>query len=50
MREDLREEEVIGVGERGCEEEVLKKGFVLGCVRGVRKREMREVRWEEIEG
>jgi len=49
MREHLSQEELIRLAETPCEEEVLKRAFLFGCLTGLRKSDIRQLTWQQIQ-
>ena len=43
MREHLSQEELIRLAETPCEEEVLKRAFLFGCLTGLRKSDIKQL-------
>ena len=48
-KEHLSQEELIRLAETPCEEEVLKRAFLLGCLTGLRKSDIKELTWQKIQ-
>lgn len=49
MREHLSQEELIRLAETPCEEEVLKRAFLFACLTGLRKSDIRQLTWQQIQ-
>ena len=49
IREHLSQEELIRLAETPCEEEVLKKAFLFACLTGLRKSDIRQLTWQQIQ-
>ena len=49
MREHLSQEELIRLAETPCEEEVLKRAFLFACLTGLRKSDIRQLTWRQIQ-
>lgn len=49
MREHLSQEELIRLAETPCEEEVLKRAFLFGCLTGLRKSDIKQLTWQQIQ-
>ena len=49
MREHLSQEELIRLAETPCEEDVLKRAFLFGCLTGLRKSDIKQLTWQQIQ-
>ena len=49
MREHLSQEELIRLAETPCEEEVLKRAVLFACLTGLRKSDIRQLTWQQIQ-
>ena len=49
IREHLSQEELIRLAETPCEEEVLKKAFLFACLTGLRKSDIRQLTWQQMQ-
>ena len=49
MREHLSQEELIWLAETPCEEDVLKRAFLFACLTGLRKSDIRQLTWQQIQ-
>ena len=49
MREHLSQEELIRLAETPCEEDVLKRAFLFACLTGLRKSDIKQLTWQQIQ-
>ena len=49
IREHLSQEELIRLAETPYEEEVLKRAFLFSCLTGLRKSDIKQLTWQQIQ-
>ena len=49
IKEHLSEDELIRLAETPCEEDVLRRVFLFGCLTGIRKSDITQLTWQQVQ-